>query len=102
MSTTEIQYSLSLQINPLTYSEVRKLEISLMRILSYLEMATGSPEIQKFINSVQAAIVAVRSLQIAIHALEAATGPIGWVYAGTTVAAAALSGYGIYESMKGA
>jgi len=100
MSGNEIQYTLTVLTKDIEENS-RKLEISLMRIAGYLERMTGNASIRYFLNLVQSSIVAVRSLQIAIAALEAASGPVGWLYAGTTVVAAGLSGYGIYESLTG-
>jgi len=96
----EIQFNLTVSTE-LTYTEIRKLEIVLMRVLGYMEQLTGDRNLQKAINVIQATIVAIRSLQMAIRALQMASGPIGWAYAGTTVIAAGMSGYSIYESITG-
>lgn len=97
----EIQYSLSLNTD-LTYSEVRKLETVLMRVLSYIERLTGdNPSLVKLINTIQSAITALRTLQSAIRAVEVASGPIGWAFAATSVVTAGFSGYSIYESITG-
>jgi hypothetical protein len=96
----EIQFNLTVSTE-LTYTEIRKLEIVLMRVLGYVEQLTGNKDLRKAINVIQSMIVAIRSLQMAIRVLEVASGPIGWAYAGTTMIAAGLSGYSIYESITG-
>lgn len=97
----EIQYNLTVNTE-LAYNEVRKLEVVLMRVLSYIERLTGGhPELAKFINIIQSAITALRTLQMAIRAVELASGPIGWAYAATSVIAVGFSGYSIYETMRG-
>jgi hypothetical protein len=96
----EIQYVLTANTE-LAYSELRKLETVLIRITNYIERLTGSPELRKLLNFIQATITAVRSLQMALRALEVASGPIGWAYAATSVAATGFSGYNIYESIVG-
>ncbi len=78
------------------------LEISLVRILGYVERFSGDANLNKFLSMVQRTILLVRSLQIALRALEMASGPIGWLYAGTSVVAAGMSGYSMLESMTGA
>ena len=96
----QIQYSLTVLTKDIEENS-RKLEISLIRIAGYLERLTGDANLKRFINTVQSAIVAVRTLQIMIRALELASGPVGWLYAGTTIVAAGMSGYSIYESITG-
>jgi hypothetical protein len=97
---TEIQYNLVVN-SEMTNSELRKLEIVLVRCLNYASMLTGDPNLKKGIRIMEQAIVTLRSLQIALRAVQMASGPIGWAYAATTIAAAGFSGYGIYESMVG-
>ncbi len=96
----EVQFSLTVNTE-LTYSEVRKLETVIMRILGYVERLSGSPDLQRLINVIQATITAIRSLQVALRSLELASGPIGLAFAATSVIAAGLSGYSIYESITG-
>jgi C4-type Zn-finger protein len=81
----------------LSYHEVRQVEIILMRTLTLIERATGSKEIQQAINKVQTLIMTIRMAQIAMHALEVASGPIGWAYAATTVISAAAMATSLYE-----
>ncbi len=96
----EIQYSLTVNTE-LTYNEIRKLETVLIRVLSYVERLAGNADLTKLINIIQATITAVRSLQMALRALELASGPIGWAYAATGVVAAGFAGYSMYESTIG-
>jgi hypothetical protein len=83
-------------------TDIRKLEVSMMRILSYIERLTpGNTNLANLINFIQHVITTIRTLQMAIHALEIASGPIGWLYAGTSIAAYGFSGYSMYESLRG-
>ena len=97
----EIQYSLTVNTE-MTYNEVRKLEIVLVRVLSYIEKLTGGdPTLAKLINTIQSIIVTIRTLQMAIRALEMASGPIGWAYAGTSLIAAGMTGLTLYDTIVG-
>ncbi|MCJ7431099.1 hypothetical protein MUO83_07830 [Candidatus Bathyarchaeota archaeon] len=69
----------------LSYLEVRQVEMSLIRIGNLVSRMSGSPDVDNFIRKVNTAIMTVRALQIAMHALEVASGPIGWLYAATTI-----------------
>lgn len=88
--TTEIQYLLTVNCE-MTYNELRKLEMSLIRILSYVKRFCGDENVAKAIGTVEKLIMTIRMCQIAIRALEAAEGPIGWLYAITTAVGAAIS-----------
>lgn len=81
----ELDYTINLQLAANCYSELRKLEISLFRILGYIRRLTGDENLSKAISHIQRLITIVRMLQVAIRALQVASGPIGWLYALTTV-----------------
>jgi hypothetical protein len=87
---TEIQYSLVVSTE-LTYSELRKIEIVLIRILSYMRRFTGDERIDAALMKISQLITAVRSAQMAIRALQVASGPIGWLYAAVSIAGAAFA-----------
>lgn len=87
----EIEYLITANIEP-GYSELRKLEMSMIRILSYIKRFCGNEQIDKAITKIEALIMAIRAAQIAIRALEVAEGPIGWIYAATTTVGAIISG----------
>ena len=100
-----IEYTLTVNTE-LTRSEMRKLESSMMRILNLVQQFSGGDKnLNKLINTMQHTIVVLRSLQIALRAVQLARmssgDPIAWLSAGTTVVAAGMSGYGMYESMIG-
>lgn len=100
MSTSEIEYTLVVNTTQFN-SDIRKVESSLMRILSYVSMLNnGDPHLQKLIENTQRTINLMRSLQLAIRAVQLASGPVGWLYAGTSIIGAGLSGYGLYESLR--
>jgi hypothetical protein len=93
----QIEFSLALNAE-MSYNELRKLETSLVRILSMVSRFTGGENITRAIRTVERMIMTLRTLQIAIRAVEMAAGPIGWLYAATTVAAA---GFTVYDAMQG-
>jgi hypothetical protein len=86
-----VDYLLMVDVEP-TYANLRKLEMSMIRILHYISRFCGDENINKAIKKIETTIMLVRSCQIAIRALEAAEGPIGWLYALTTVAGAGIMG----------
>ena len=85
-----IQYSLAVNTE-MAYSDVRKLEIVIMRCLEYAQRLTGDENLKNGIQTIQQAITALRSLQIAIRQLEIASGPLGWALALTSAVAAGAS-----------
>lgn len=107
--STEVEYTLTINTE-LVSGDIRKLEVSLMRILSYIERLTGgNPNLEKLINIIQKVITTIRSLQIALNTFNTAValsaagllGPVGWLYLGSSIAGAAFSGYSMYESLAG-
>lgn len=73
------------------YSETRKLEATLFRILGLLRRL-GLPEgIEALIQKIQRVIMTVRLMHSAMIAAYAASGPIGWTFAGVGIGAAYLS-----------
>jgi hypothetical protein len=102
VDSRNLQYSLTVQTD-YSRKEIQKLEASLMRIIGYINMITpGNSSVRTLTVLAQDAIVTFRSLQLAIRAVEIAAGPVGWLYAGTSIVAAGLSGYSMYEALTGA
>jgi hypothetical protein len=98
--TTEIQYNLTLNTE-MTYNELRKLEIILMRCLSYASRLTGDENLKRGIQVLQQAITTLRTLQLTMRAVQMASGPIGWAYAATSLVGVGFSGYSMYETIVG-
>ena len=91
MSSTEIEYTLTVNTE-MARSEMRKLETTIQRILGDIRRLSGGNEsIDAVTMKLQEAVTAYRAWQLAITALNMATGPIGWVYAGTAVIGAAFA-----------
>jgi len=92
LSDVEIQYSLTLNTE-LAYNDLRKLEITFMRIFSYLRKMTGDERIDAAMRKVQQFITLLRTAQIAMRALDVATmtNPIGIAFALTTLVATAIA-----------
>lgn len=96
-----IDYILTISTD-ITYSEVRKLEMSLMRIMTLVERFSGSPELNKMLSYIQKSITALRQVQMAIRAVQAAEGPIGWLYAAVSVIGAATTvSTDMYDATRG-
>ncbi len=77
----------------MSYHELREVETILNRTLEMLSRATGSEDLRKAIDLFQKAILMLRSLQLAMHAVEVASGPIGWALAITSIGMAAFNAY---------
>jgi hypothetical protein len=99
--TTEIEYLLTVN-SEMTYNELRKLEMSLIRILSLVKRFCGDENVAKAIGLVEKLIMIIRMCQIAIHALEAAAGPIGWLYAITTAVGMGIAAATFASDLGGA
>jgi len=96
MSSETLDYIINLELGANCYSELRKLEISLFRILGYIRRLTGNENVENAIVAIQRLITIIRMAQIAIRSLQIASGPIGWLYAATTVIGL---GFAVGESM---
>lgn len=101
-SNTEIQFALTVNTNQLS-SDLSKVETSLMRILNVVKQLTGgNPDVQKAIQYIQSLITIAQAAQAAIRAVQIASGPVGWLYAGTSILAAGMTSYGAIQSTMGA
>jgi hypothetical protein len=97
----EVDYLLTVNASP-SYNEIRKLEMSLIRVMSLIRRFSGNEDINQLIDYIQKAITIARSLQIALRALQAASGPIGWLYAATTViGTGVMIGESFYDNSRG-
>jgi hypothetical protein len=97
----EIQYLLTVNTEH-AQRDIRRLETSLMRIMNAIERLTpNNTELSKLITIAQNTITIMVALQNTIRATQLALGPIGWLYAGTSMLATGLTGYSLYESMRG-
>lgn len=74
---TEIEYGLLINADN-AYSEIRKVEIIMMRVMGMvIRLSGGDPNLQKWVNNIQQAIMWIRHLEMTIHAFEMAMGPEG-------------------------
>lgn len=94
----QIDYLLNLQIGDATYNDLRKIEMTMMRLFGVLNRVFPNSPVSKVIQDIEHTIMLLRQAQMAIRAVEAASGPIGWAYAGVSVVSVALS---TYESTVG-
>jgi hypothetical protein len=92
--THEINYLLTINAEP-TYSEMRKLEIILIRNLNYIRRLAGSEQLDKIIQKIQEVIMWMRIMEMAFRAFEMAAGPLGWAYAITSIIGAGFATAGL-------
>lgn len=85
-----VSFSLEINVEP-TYQELRRLETLLYRTLGLLRRAGLPEDIEKGIAFVQRLIATLNALRLAIIALQAASGPIGWGLAAVGIGAALFS-----------
>lgn len=102
MSTSQtIEYSLVVNAD-VSYSDIRKLETAIVRTLNLAQRLTGNENLQEGLQTIQKAIMMLRTLQMAYQAVQiarmAAGDPIAWFSAAATVGATALT---IYDSITG-
>jgi hypothetical protein len=107
-SSTEVQFSLSLLISEASYSDLRKLEIITMRVLSYIRRLSGNESINAAIAQIQKIMVWLRTMQMMLHSIQVAQsavtgGPLGWAMAAMNIVAFAFTtqdtfNYDIYRS----
>jgi hypothetical protein len=100
--TEEINYVLNLQLGDVSYSDLRKIEMSMMRIGEDLRRIFGDSDISNIIKSMERVINLTRQAQVMINAVELALIPgAGWVaglYAATSVVG---FGFSAYDSIQG-
>jgi hypothetical protein len=107
-SSTEVQFSLSVMLGEATYSDLRKLEIITMRVLSYIRRLSGNESINAAIAQIQKIMVWLRTMQMMLHSIQVAQsavtgGPLGWAMAAMNIVAFAFTtqdtfNYDIYRS----
>lgn len=86
MSVEDHQVSFSLEINvEQAYQDIRRVQTLLYRTLGLLRRMGLSEEIDEAIAQIQRLIAILNSARLAIAALEAASGPIGWALAAVQV-----------------
>jgi hypothetical protein len=88
--TTTIDYLLTLNAD-MSYTELRKLEISLIRIMRLVQRFSGNENLNQAITGIEKMIMTLRILQMAIRATENAEGPLGWLFAAVSWATAATT-----------
>ena len=94
--------SLKTEIDGMTmnYHQLREMEMIANRFLTILERMTGSKEVAQAINMIQRFITMIRMAQATYLAFEAATGPIGWLFALSGAAMTAVTAGSFAMEMK--
>ena len=96
-----LEYTLAVNAD-VSYSEIRKLEVTLVRCLSLAQRFTGDENLKNGIAIMQKAIMTLRTLQMAYRAVQlarmAAGDPLAWLSAASMVA---TSGMTIYDAITG-
>lgn len=99
MSFEEHAVSFSLQVNVEdTLAEIRRLQTVLYRSLSLLQRLGLPEDVEKGIIFVRRMIAVLNELRLAILAVQAASGPIGWALALLGLAGAGFSYADMIES----
>jgi len=90
VSEETVTFNLELNVEQ-CFSTIRRLESLAYRTMGLIGRM-GLPEnIDQAIAKIQQFIMTIRLLHSAIIALEAASGPIGWAFAGVGIATASFS-----------
>jgi len=83
-------------------SNVYKLESAATRAARIVRRLTGDENIDGMTMKVSRAITTLRSFEYALYAVQVAEGPIGWLFAGISVASAAITvGDLMYDQQRG-
>lgn len=96
-----IEYNLTVNAD-LAFSDIRKLEIALVRCLNLAQRFTGDENLKDGLATIQKTIMLLRTMQMAYRAVQiarmSAGDPIAWFSAATTVMATSMS---IYDTITG-
>jgi len=97
----EIDYTLNLQIGDMTYTDLRRIEMSMIRICSDLNRIFPDSPVSKIISEMQRVIMLARQAQIAIRAAEMALVPgAGWIAGLYAVTVGVSFGLNAYDSVR--
>jgi len=107
MSEETITFNLELNVEK-AFSASRKIELIIFRVLGLwnrlcrmLGLPDDSP-IMMITQRAQEVVMAARQIHTAMVLIEAASGPLGWVMAGLSVAGAFMTvGETVYETTRG-
>jgi len=92
LSVDDYQVSFSLEVNvEQALTDVRKLQTVLYRTLSLLQKFAGEGNVGDAIRKFQRLIMITNQLRLALIALNAASGPVGWALALVGVASFAVT-----------
>jgi hypothetical protein len=102
MSTqVEVDYILNLKLGDLNVSDVRKIEMSMVRIASDLNRIFPNSPISKIAEDIERVIMLARQAQTALIGLEAALVPgAGWIQMLTAATMATSLGISAYDTVR--
>jgi hypothetical protein len=102
-NSTAINYLINLQLasGSLDYSDLRKIEMTFMKLGNVIERVFPNSDAAKIMETTDKIIMMAREAQMAIRAVQLASGPIGWAFAAVSVVSGAVMGYGMLESLTG-
>jgi len=103
MSIEDHKVSFSLEINTeQADTSMRKLYATVYRTLNLIERMGLPPEVTRFLREIEKMIRILNQLRLAMLAVQAAAGPIGWAYAAVSVATFAVSASdSFYQDTRG-
>jgi len=90
--------SFSLEVNiEKAYEDLRRVETVLYRTMGLIRRLSGDENIDRAVAKIQQLIATANQARLALAALQAASGPIGWALAGVALATTAVS---VNDSMQ--
>jgi len=96
MSSEDISFSLQLTVED-AVSNIRQLQTVAYQTLTLLKRMGLSEDINDAITKIQRIISVLNSARLAMIALQAATGPMGWALAGVGLVATGFQAYDMAE-----
>lgn len=85
-----ISFSLELNVEE-AYTEIRRLQTLIYRTIGLIRQMGLPEEADEMLMKIQMIIAQINTLRLAIMALQAASGPIGWALFGVGLATAVAS-----------
>ena len=99
--SSEETVTFNLEVNTeYSLDSIRRLETVLYRSLALTRRMGLPDDINEQIYQIQRLVMVIRLLHTSMIALQAASGPIGWILGGIGVASAALSGYDLWTMVS--
>jgi hypothetical protein len=93
-----IEFSIEIGGLDMSHREIRMLEIALYRLMGQIKKVTGKDNIGQAFAEIQRITLIARIATTALYALNAAEGPVGWLFAITSVSATGFAIGGLFST----